>query len=201
MSYSSVGPVQLTSPIVAWLDESGSNSALDPNTYMLAAAICRAENVETARAAMSEASLKGQRKIHWRDDNDKRHRAVIEVVAGLQVEHLVVVRSRPTNSADSPERRRRKCLERILFELTSMDVGHAIMESRGPADDRRDRAMLDHLRRTRALPATIRLDHAPGPSDPMLWIADAVCGAVSESRWDNAFCYEQLAGKIELVEI
>lgn len=189
-------------PIVAWLDESRSNHELDPNTYLIAAAICFQEHVDDARALMAGLKKKAERKIHWRDDDDKRHLEMTQAIAGMEaVEHVVVVRSRPEDPADTSERRRRKCLERILFELTSMEVGHAILESRGPADDKRDMDMLGHLRRTRALPGKIYLDHTPGPLDPLLWVPDAVCGAVSESRWGEEIYLRELETRVTLHEI
>lgn len=189
-------------PIVAWVDESGSNHRRDPNTYMVAAAVCLEENVEVARLTMQAMQFKGERKIHWRDDTPNRHRDVTAAIAQMRVvEHVVVVRSRPDDASDRIERRRRKVMERLLFELTSMDVGHAIIESRGPADNQRDLDLLSHLRRRRSLPRSIRLDHTPGPADPMLWVPDAVCGAVSEMRCGDPVYYAELTASINLIEI
>ncbi len=39
-----------------------------------------------------------------------------------------------------------------------------------------------YLRRYRRLPSGIHLHHAPGPADAALWIADALCGAITQDR-------------------
>ena len=125
---------------------------------------------------------------HWRTDSDDRHDHLIGVIARLPIEALVVVRQGP--ETDKNERRRCKCLETLLPELTRCGCTHLVIESRGARDDRRDRDMLDALRAKKEITG-LRLDHAPGPADPVLWIADAVCGAVvahrtGESRWLEA---------------
>ncbi|GAB3266046.1 hypothetical protein GCM10027456_50000 [Kineosporia babensis] len=91
--------------------------------------------------------LKGQRKLHWRDEQDKRRLMISETVAALPIEALVVVRH--SDPGESMERRRRKCMEHLLQELDGCD--ELILESRGPADDRRDRTHLDALRRSHAV--------------------------------------------------
>ena len=58
-----------------------------------------------------------------------------------------------------PERRRRLCLERMMFELQAMSINRMAMESRGPADDRRDRAMLDAMRASKRIESSLRMEH------------------------------------------
>lgn len=196
------GPTSPSSQFAAWLDESGSNHKLDPNTYMIAAAVFLDESVDQAREAMEGLRMPGERKIHWRDDSPERHLEVATAIAHMDaIEHVVVVRSRPDDGSDSTARRRSKVLERVLCELTAMGVGQAVIESRGKADDRRDLKVLDHLRRKQSLPGKIRIDHTPGPRDPLLWVPDAVCGVVSQHRCGNPANYEMLESRLTVLEI
>ncbi|HYO17987.1 MAG TPA: hypothetical protein VES02_04880 [Dermatophilaceae bacterium] len=48
-------------------------------------------------------------------------------MAACDIEHLVVVRAGAAN--DRPERRRRKCLERLLYELELKAVADIVLES------------------------------------------------------------------------
>lgn len=91
-----------------------------------------------------------------------------------------MVRDGRTN--ERPERRRRQCLERMLFELDQLEVATATFESRGTHDDRRDRDMLDVLRARKAITSDLRMDHRRGRDEAMLWAADAVCGAITQQR-------------------
>lgn len=114
----------------------------------------------------------------------------------MPLRHLVVVRDgRP---GERPERRRRHCLERLLYELDQLDVGTVTFESRGPRDDKRDRDMLDALRAQHAVSAGLRIEHAVGPHEAMLWVADAVCGAVVRFRTGDRGYLETIQASVEV---
>lgn len=186
----------------AYGDESGSNAQLDPNTYILASAVVRAEIQNSVRNAMLALRMRGQRKLHWRDESIARRRKIIASLASQDVEHLVVVRSHGINRMESPKRMRRKCMERVLIELSLCGVRNAVFESRGAKDDARDRSTLDTLRAQRILDAPIRVDHAPGPSEPLLWLADATCGALVASRTGESTEYwDAIQSRATLIEI
>jgi hypothetical protein len=164
----------------AFLDESQSDRARDPYCYVLAAGICSPGDINAARAGMERLRLRGQRKVHWRDESANRRRFIAQAVAVLPLQHLVVVRD--GRAGETAERRRRHCLERVLYELDQLGVDTATFESRGPADDRRDRFMLDALRARKVVSPELRMAHIPGPKDPLLWVPDTVCGAVTHQR-------------------
>lgn len=186
---------------VAWLDESGSNQAMDPGTYILSAAICEETHAEAVREAMRGLLVsKRHRKLHWRDEDRGRQATIAKTIAELRVEHLVVVRSEATTTG-RPERQRRLCMERMLVELVKMGVRQAILESRGRKDDQRDHQTLDYLRRKRILDGGLHMDHVGGPAEPMLWIADACCGAVTQMRCGDRHCYALIESKVTLVDV
>jgi hypothetical protein len=146
---------------------------------------CHAETIQEAMLGLRYGKTL---KLHWRDEPPRRRRQIAETVATLPVAGLVVVRSDP-QAADRLERRRRKCLEHLLPMLADMDVEQLTLESRGPADDAKDREMLQHLRRGKRLSRTLHLDHTPGPQDPALWAADALCGATVSHRTGDDSTY------------
>lgn len=139
----------------AWVDRSGSDRAKDPGAYLLAAAIGRAAIEQDIREAISRLRLPGQSKLHWRDEDEHRRVVITQAVAGCDLEHLVIVRSGAVT--DRPERRRRKCLERLILELATRRVEDVVFESRGPADDRRDIQLLNALRGQRYICTGIRI--------------------------------------------
>lgn len=165
----------------AWVDESGSYAERDPGTYLLASAVGCPEDVAAMVGTMSKLRLPSSGpKLHWRDESDRRRAAVVDAISELPIEGFVVVRT--GSEHERAERRRRKCMERLLVELVALSCHDVIVESRGKADDRRDLKLLDSMRRSGALSAGLRMHHKPGPADPMLWIADALCGAVVQHR-------------------
>ena len=84
--------------------------------------------------------------------------------------HVVVVRD--GQPGEKPERRRRHYMERLLYELDSLDIDSVTFESRGPKDDKRD--------------------------EPTLWIADAVCGTVVQFRTGDVTYLEAIRAQAEL---
>ncbi|QUR69458.1 hypothetical protein [Mycobacterium spongiae] len=185
----------------AWIDESGSNRRADPGTYVLSAAICERRQAETIREVMRGLLVgKRHRKLHWRNEDCGRQFAITSAIASTGVEHLVVVRSHPTTT-EHAERQRRLCMERLLPELVAMGVGRAIAESRGTKDDQKDHATLDNLRRKHALGGHLHLDHVGGPVEPMLWIPDACCGAVTQLRCGDSEHYTLIESKVTMLEI
>jgi hypothetical protein len=181
----------------AWVDESGSNQALDPGAYLLAAVIAFDEHLDQLRNGMQLLKPKGAHKLHWHDDDDKRHRLVINAIASMSFEAVVVVRSAP---GDRAEHSRRKCLERLLHEMHQIGCHQVTLESRGQADDTRDRKMLDHLRRQRLPAGAIRMDHEVGPKEPLLWIPDAVCGAVTRQRTGDPSFFWSIQTRTTVIE-
>jgi len=89
------------------------------------------------------------------------------------------------------ERARRCCLERLLFELEQFGVTEIWLESRRATQDRRDMRLIDSARDKRLVSQSTAVNFARPTGDAMLWIPDAVAGAVTaailgESRWLTA---------------
>lgn len=193
------GPTEARTGLHAWVDESGSDQRRDPGTYILAAAITSEASEDHMRQAMVRLRLPGQRKLHWHDEKDRRRRQISTAIASLEQTHLVVVRA--SDPSDTQKRRRNKCLERLLVELEMRGVTHATFESRGPADDRRDLDLVQALRGTRRLSPSLRIDHLQGPKEPLLWVPDAVCGAVTTARITSDEYLEILGEQVAIVQI
>lgn len=182
--------------LVAFLDESQSHRDLDPDTYVLAASVCAPVMLQPARHALSNLRLKGQRKLHWRDESEPRRQLITDMIAEMPLEHVIVVRD--GRAGERPERRRRHCMERMLYELDQLAVATATFESRGRPDDRRDRAMLDALRARKMITSELRIAHQRGHEEALLWVADAVCGAVTQQRVGNSSYLKTIADQVRV---
>lgn len=175
--------------MIAYVDEShsGPNSAGGSFVYVMAAVVLAVANADDAYARTIEMAH-SRRKRHWYHCTQAMRQQSVEVVSDLalfsvtaELAHIDVL---------TQERRRRLCLEQLLEALEHLDVPAAVFESRGKADDRRDREMLDALRAQRRL-KLLRLDHAPAPGEPRLWLADAVCGSAHANlRGDATYVSE-----------
>jgi hypothetical protein len=125
-------------------------------------------------------------RLHWVAESTKRRDLIVETVAALGVVAIVVVGS-PVHR-QKQERARRCCLERLLYELDQLGVNQAWLESRAPAQNKRDRSLVDSARRKGLLSYRTSIEFARPLQEPMLWLPDAVAGAVTaanlgEQRW------------------
>jgi hypothetical protein len=170
--------------LIAWGDESGSDRRLDPGTYILGAVITDGIEAENqARERLQTLRLPGQKKTHWKDESDKRRDEIIEALGECGLDGIVVARVGPLDERD--ERRRRKCFKHFANTLYESGIQQLCLESRGVAADKRDQKLVVGLKSALAIPSAFRLEHARGNTDPLLWAADAVCGAVVSARIGN----------------
>jgi hypothetical protein len=101
-------------------------------------------------------------------------------MASLDLAAVVTIGS-PVHRAKQ-ERARRCCLERLIYELGLMGVSHVWLESRTATPDRRDLRLVDYARDKGLTPRGLKVDFARPRDEPMLWIPDAVAGAMTASK-------------------
>ena len=183
----------------AFVDESESDRLRDPDTYLLAAAVLGVEDLVATRSAVDGLLLRGQRKVHWHTESPRRRRTIITAIRAMPVRHLVVVRD--GRSGESAERRRRKCLERLLVELDTMGVERVCLEAREAKQNSRDLDFVQAMRAARALSSRVRLHHEPGPAEPLLWLPDAVAGAVTAGRLGDPTYRQTLASVLHEIQL
>ena len=173
----------------------------DARAYILAATICQAADVSALRQEVAGLRLKGQQKLHWRDESEKRRRQIVEFLALLPLEHLVLVRN--GHPDDRPERRRRHAMERLLYELDQAKVREVTFEARDRHNNNRDREMLNAFRSRRVVSLDLRTSHVGGRDDAMLWVADAVCGVTVKQRTGDVTYLEAIQARsaVRIIEI
>ena len=165
----------------AWVDESMQMPSLERDgLYLLAAAVASPTGCDPMRDDLRELLLKGARRLHWRDESAPRRAKIASAIADHDLVHVVVIGA-PID-ARRQERARRLCLERLVFELGILDVSQVWLESRTGSLNDRDRRMFAALHAKQAMPTDFHIDFALPTEEPMLWVADAVAGAVDQAR-------------------
>jgi hypothetical protein len=184
---------------VAYVDESESRQDIDAGTYILCATVIDEEDTTVARERMRGLKPGSRKKLHWHDDNSAVGRKrLVGHVTGIAAEHVVVIRLGSTDAR--VERRRRLCVERLIYELHALGVSRVVFESRGPGD-KLDLDLLQRLRSKRIVDSSLRFYHLPGPLEPLLWISDIVCGAVTQDRIGNSAMLDPIRDSITFHEI
>jgi hypothetical protein len=143
-----------TGVLHAWVDESMRLRVGEPGCYVLAAVVLDPAACEPARDALRALLLKGQRRLHWRDENAVRRQRIINCVAGSGI-CAVAVAGSPVERTKQ-ERARRICMERLLYELHAMGVDRVFFEARTPSLNRRDAAMVAAIHGSGTISARLR---------------------------------------------
>lgn len=183
--------------LTAWGDESGSIPQQDPGSYLISAALIEDNDVPEVRKAIEDIRLGNEPKVHWHGSTPSRRHELVELVASLPLIGFVVVHM---EMGANDRRHRRKCLECLLPNLDGMSCRHITLESRGTQDES-DRDVLEKFRSRKVITADMRLDHAIGRNEPVLAVADIVCGAVVQSRVGNHEYLAKLDGSIDVRHI
>ena len=141
------------------------------------------------RRELTELTIKPGVRLHWVGESVKRRDLVAEAVARMDLAAILTVGTPMERSRQ--ERARRCCLERLLYEVDQFGVAEAWLESRAAAQDRRDLRLVDSARRKRLISSDLQVGFARPSAEPMLWLPDAVAGAMSaavlgEERWLTA---------------
>ncbi len=159
--------------------------------YVVAAALVIAP-VDDAREALRKVIAGPDRKrpFHWHAEGSEAKARMVDCLADLgAVAHIAV--HHPTGRKKT-EAARQQCLHAIVPLAVRDGAEELIIESRDKISDRRDRKVVLDLLRELAAPGAISYSHAP-KTEPLLWPADAVCGAVRAFLiGDDTRYYEQL---------
>ncbi|GAA1527527.1 hypothetical protein GCM10009730_40610 [Streptomyces albidochromogenes] len=169
-------PPRVTEPnLIAFCDESLRCRADGAGIYILAAVLLPSHRVQPTRDAMATLLLKGQRKLHWRDESARRRRLLTRQTASVEPEIVIATWCRMDSAHQ--ERARSKAMQSLLAALADRGVTQTVFESRGTARDNGDLRGLTGLRRAGVLSADLRVEHAAGPAEHALWAADVAAGA------------------------
>ncbi|MDB6425552.1 DUF3800 domain-containing protein [Curtobacterium sp. 20TX0008] len=164
----------------AYVDESEPGGGLDHTSYVLAAVVVVQCRAETARAAVRSAKPSRMRKLHWYEALRTQRISWLDLLAVAAAVLVVRYDGAPARA----ERRRRSCLERLVWELEVRGVQHVVLESRGASCDAADRSMFDALRR-RGVGRSVRYEHVRGTDEPLVALADLACGAYASGMHEE----------------
>lgn len=188
-------PFRVESQLVAYIDESSAPRPPAQQEYMVCAALIDSDDLERVRNELLPLRLPGQIKLHWTDERSARRRKIVETLSGIDSMQAIITHR--SEASKKTERYRRKCLEQLYFELSEMHVHYVTLESRQGAQNRRD---IEHIVALQAQgqSAGIRLRHVRGGDDPLLWIPDAVLGALNSAHLGEKQYWDKLYDKVVL---
>lgn len=184
----------------AWVDES-MRAARDgkDGLYLLAAVVADPGECDAVREGLVSLLLRGALRLHWRDETEMRRCKIAALIGSHDLAHVVVVGA-PINHRRQ-ERARAQCLERLLYELDQLGVSDVWLETRHSALNERDLRLVEALRGKRSVSLGIRVEFARPKEEPMLWVPDAVAGAVNAAASGADTGALEGFGEIEMITV
>ena len=166
----------------AWVDESViiDGPRCPGGTYTLAAAVVETASVTAMRESLQTLTLTKGGRLHWVDESAKRRDRIAAAIAAFDLAAIVATGA-PVHRSKQ-ERARRCCMERLFYELALIGVDEVCLESRTSTPDQRDLRLVDSARDKGLIPHGFRVGFARPWDEPMLWIPDAVAGALTAAR-------------------
>lgn len=188
-----------TQPQVAFADESFREDPTE-GFYVLAVAVLEFQAQQPARDLMR--SLLGSRrtsKLHWHEMDRLQQKDAAHRVGDVEGFHVVAV------GAPVPRRRQERaraaCLTALVPELHGFGVEQLFLETRTAELNRRDLATVQGARFALPRGSSFRIDHLPGSTEPLLWVADIVAGVVGASRFGGPIRLELLGERVHVLEV
>lgn len=175
--------------LLAYGDESVYHDrGLGLRTYILGAVLLNAADLDATRSALRRLHGRELGKMHWHQESTTRRLSLADRLSQFPLSgHLVSVSASETLRE---ERQRRLCLIRLLNDLDGRAPEVLILESRNRTLDRIEIGALRAIFGSAHRRQKIQLQHIPGSQEPLLWLADILCGSLSmairgDSRaWD-----------------
>ena len=187
-----------TNMATAWGDESVRKTGVPSPMYLMGACVCDDTETET-RQRLALLKPKGARKLHWRDMRPSLRGKVVDAMAAMDIDHVIVA-AVPMSQWNTAERARRKCLERLLPLLeTEYNVDTLVLERREISQDRNDIRFIDGLRSRRFI-GPIRVELCAGETDARLWLPDQLLGAYGDAQAGTGR-YDEFLGHVRTVFI
>ncbi len=184
----------MTSPGRA-TDESGLVAVIDETTpadaggiyYVVSSAVVL--DVDSVRSALASSRPADRtRPFHWVDEGSHARDAMVDLICSTGTIAQVTVCY--TTGRRRQEQARRLALAELVPMIALEGAREIVIESRSRREDARDRETL--IEATRGLAGTLTYRWET-KAEPILWIADAVCGVVKEYLLgDDTTAFERL---------
>lgn len=169
-------------PCTALVDESFRRGRDGKGYFFMAAVLVPDEQHAPITHRLRAHVSPGQRRWHFRDERSASRRKFLAAVAELHdLEVVALAFCCPTPSQRKSEQARVRCIWNLLVELHDRGVQTVVFESRQEHNDRRDRREIIAAQRDGVAAADLVYHHGRPKEEPLLWLADAIVGAVGLS--------------------
>lgn len=151
------------------------------------------------RAVLSHLAGGRGGRLHWRHENTTRRLTICDTIAASGVSSTTWIT--PLQSPRHQERARRRLLESALYDLRGTSVRDVIIESRHAERDGKDQQVIAAFTRQGVASAAMDIRHGRPTEEPLLWLPDAVAGAVGDDRCGEPSPLMRLGASARVIEV
>ena len=190
LSWSTTISVRLvsTSVVIAYVDES-ARPGPEGVYYLMTAGVVVGAEVDHARRVLMKLQPP-QGRFHWRQEGERGRLAMLEVMAELGMAAFVTWDYPIGNRRQEPARRR--CLTTLLDDLRHEGVDELVIERRHQALDHLDRQTILDAQHAGLAPSNLLYRFEAPKIEPLLWVPDAIAGAVGMHLAGDSTYYDRL---------
>jgi hypothetical protein len=146
--------------------------------YVLAAAVVDGEDLAETAEQLRRLLPRRRIRFHWHAEDEPLRLRMVAALAAAPIGFTAYQIGLSSNSGRALDRARAQLVGRLLWDLRDAGDVELVFESRQARNDRRDATVVAHARRAGWLGLQLRYRFGRPGTDPMLWAADAVAGAV-----------------------
>jgi hypothetical protein len=146
--------------------------------YILAATTVAPARLAVVRRCLRALLLPGERRVHFQAESESRRRKIVSELTSLHAETVIYV------ARGRDDRSRAACLSRAVDDCGRLRVHRLVLESRGPAQDRKDRRTIAQALASggHGSEDPMAYLHLQRYEEPALWIPDAVAWCYGAGR-------------------
>jgi hypothetical protein len=163
--------------VIALVDESILLSG--SGAYLVACVVLPDGRRAAVRRDLRRLLPAGRVQMHWRNE-EARERTALTALLAKESTGLFVYGKRPAVRRDH-EPARARLLQTMFEDLAPADVLELLIESRQSPNDQKDRHTISALQAAGLASYDLEYIHRLGREEPLLWLADALAGAMLAS--------------------
>lgn len=169
--------------------------------YLVTSAVVATDDLGNARDNVRSVLRPRQHRFHWRAEGEAARAAMLAQLAANSTKLVLGCVCHPMPARQ--ERARALCLERVAWDLKSHGIDQLVIESREHRNDTKDAATIERARKAGRASPTLTYTFARPVSEPLLWLADAACGALGAdlAEGNSAYVDQLPVGLLSIVDI
>lgn len=142
---------------------------------LIAATLSEPQHVEAARKALRQKLLKGQRRLHFKQEKDARRQEICSAICDLPVRVYIYDASRIRSQVLARE----QSLTRLVQDLASLGGRRLLIEKDDSVFESDKRTLYKAVEKF-SVRGILYYDHMKPHEEPLLWVSDAVAWCVAK---------------------